>query len=311
MEDHEGAFPNVSSVLKSTGGSRNVVKDILSDLEKRYVQSTSCENLTDSVDAPGKEGDVQFLESYNENFDVGEDEAGISYISGLKDEDEGEDEEEGTFNTSGYGDAENEDEEEDAGEWEEFESSGVRTSGEQEAERESLTSNNGGTTESNQGDYGTQSRLSSRLRGMGISNSLQHSSRHNLSESQGSARRFRPAGLAGSSLPRQDFAESESGRENRRVPEWQTLNYSNSSEKRLRNGTHRKIEDVSGTRSIERHGLFVRYLSCQATSADLREAFEDCGEIVRAYAIRARPNVKYTYGFVDFKVCASRFWPLN
>jgi hypothetical protein len=37
----------------------------------------------------------------------------------------------------------------------------------------------------------------------------------------------------------------------------------------------------------------------------LREAFEDCGEIVRAYAIRARPNVKYTYGFVDFKTVES------
>lgn len=301
MEDHEGSFPNVSTVLKSTGGSRNVVKDIVSDLEKRYMHSFSSENHTDSASIVDASGEADG-ESSSENFDVGEDEAGISYSSGLNDEDEDEDEEEGTFNTSGYGDAENEGEEEDTEEFESF--------GKQEAERESGANNNGGTTESNQGDYETQSRLSSRLRGMGISNSLQHSSRHDVSESQG---RFRPAGLAGSSLPGQDFSESESNRENGRVPEWQTLDYSNSAEKRLRNGAHGRgrNESVSGTRSNERHGLFVRYLSCHATSADLREAFEDCGEIVRAYAIRARPHVKYTYGFVDFKVRVSHFWPLN
>lgn len=309
MEDHEGSFPNVSAVLKSTGGSRNVVKEILSDLEQRYVHVTS-ESHTNSasiVDAP-REPDG---ESYSENFDVGEDEAGVSHNSGSRgedeDEDEDEDEEEGTFYSSGHGDAENDGEEDDAGESEDFESSGERTSGKLEVERASELSNNGVTTESNQGDNETQSRLSSRLRGMGISNSLQHSSGHDLSQSQGSSRRFRPAGLAGSSLPMQDFSESESRRENGMVPEWQTLNFSNSAEKRLRNGAHSRgrIEDVSGTRSNERHGLFVRYLSCHATSADLREAFEDCGEIVRAYAIRARPNVKYTYGFVDFKTIES------
>lgn len=55
----------------------------------------------------------------------------------------------------------------------------------------------------------------------------------------------------------------------------------------------------------ERHGLFVRYLSSQATSVDLKEAFDDCGEIIRAQAIKPRSHQKFTYGFVDFKVCAS------
>lgn len=149
MEDYEGVFLNVSFVLKSMGGSRNVVKDIFSDLEKCYVQLIFCENFMDSVDVFGKEGDVQFLELYNENFDVGEDEVGIFYILGLKDEDEGEDEEEGMFNILGYGDVENEDEEEDVGEWEEFEFLGVWISGEQEVERESLIFNNGGMIELN------------------------------------------------------------------------------------------------------------------------------------------------------------------
>jgi hypothetical protein len=305
MEAHEGAFPNVTTVLKSTGGSRNVVKDILSDLENRYAESTSTHNLTDSTstaDAPTKGGAIQALD----NADDGEDEAGA--ISELEDEDEyeDEDEDEDEFINSGY-ESEGESEGRDEEEIEESEFSGFRTSGKQEAERERMTFNNGGTTRSGQGESETHSKLSSRLRGMGISSSLQQPS----SEVQGSAKRFRPAGLAGSYLPRQDFTESESNRENGRVPEWQTLNYSNTVEKGLRNGTHRgRSGDVSRASAKDRHGLFVRYLSCQATSADLREAFEDCGEIVRAYAIKARPHVKYTYGFVDFKVCADLLWPL-
>jgi hypothetical protein len=53
---------------------------------------------------------------------------------------------------------------------------------------------------------------------------------------------------------------------------------------------------------IGKYGLFVRYLSPQATSEDMKEAFQDCGEIVRTQPIRTRINSKFTYGFVDFKV---------
>jgi hypothetical protein len=52
---------------------------------------------------------------------------------------------------------------------------------------------------------------------------------------------------------------------------------------------------------IGKYGLFVRYLSPQATSEDMKEAFQDCGEIVRTQPIRTRINSKFTYGFVDFK----------
>lgn len=67
-------------------------------------------------------------------------------------------------------------------------------------------------------------------------------------------------------------------------------------------------EDANGQEALnpkleERHGLFVRYLSPHATPADLKEAFGDCGEIVRAQAIKPRTHQKFTYGFVDFKVC--------
>ncbi|CAM6108227.1 unnamed protein product [Calypogeia fissa] len=48
-------------------------------------------------------------------------------------------------------------------------------------------------------------------------------------------------------------------------------------------------------------GMFIRFLPLAATEADLRAAFEDCGEIVRAQAMVPKGTaLKFTYGFVDF-----------
>lgn len=301
MEAHQGALPNVTTVLKNTGGARNVVKDILSGLESRYTQPISAQDFASNVSIEEEEKE----ESSSEIIDEEREEAGMYNHLGLHEEDEEEEEEKaGEIKIVGDEDAESEGEDEDAeDEFEECESSGVRGNENEDIERKTVTSSYDGTTGSSQVGSETHNRLSLRLRGMGISNSLQQLTRYDSSEVQGTSRRFRPSGMAGSYLPGQDFSESDSNKENGRVPGRQALGYSSAAENGPRNGTYSggRMEDASGTSSDERHGIFVRYLSCRATPKDLREAFADCGDIVRAYAIRARPNVKYTYGFVDFK----------
>lgn len=311
MEAHQGALPNVTTVLKNTGGARNVVKDILSGLESRYTQPISAQDFASNVSIEEEEKE----ESSSEIIDEEREEAGMYNHLGLHEEDEEEEEEKaGEIKIVGDEDAESEGEDEDAeDEFEECESSGVRGNENEDIERKTVTSSYDGTTGSSQVGSETHNRLSLRLRGMGISNSLQQLTRYDSSEVQGTSRRFRPSGMAGSYLPGQDFSESDSNKENGRVPGRQALGYSSAAENGPRNGTYSggRMEDASGTSSDERHGIFVRYLSCRATPKDLREAFADCGDIVRAYAIRARPNVKYTYGFVDFKVCAYLLWSLG
>ncbi|KAJ7545136.1 hypothetical protein O6H91_09G108800 [Diphasiastrum complanatum] len=65
-------------------------------------------------------------------------------------------------------------------------------------------------------------------------------------------------------------------------------------------------EEITGRESVDsdstKHVLFVRFLHPDATDGDLRAAFQDCGGISRARPVRSRKGSqsKYIYGFVDF-----------
>jgi hypothetical protein len=68
-------------------------------------------------------------------------------------------------------------------------------------------------------------------------------------------------------------------------------------------GSRRSISESSPGES---YGMFIRFLPLAATETDLRAAFDDCGEIVRAQAMVPRGSgLKFTYGFVDFSVCSN------
>ncbi|KAG0575191.1 hypothetical protein KC19_VG325500 [Ceratodon purpureus] len=143
-----------------------------------------------------------------------------------------------------------------------------------EAERKSVTFTNGQMIGSSHGEIETHSGLWSRLKKLG-----------SLSKQQPSSQGSPSVALNGSS--------NDSTKECGVTPGFVALSFSNVTELNIRSLQNQQLE--------ERHGLFVRYLSPQATPNDLKEAFGDCGEIVRAQAIKPRTHQKYTYGFVDFK----------
>lgn len=148
-----------------------------------------------------------------------------------------------------------------------------------EAERKSVTFTNGQMIGSSHGEIETHSGLWSRLRKLG---SQSQASKQQLSSQESPSVAFN-----GSS----NDATKEDGVTTGSV----ALSFSEVTDLDIKNSfQNQQLE--------ERHGLFVRYLSPQATPNDLKEAFNDCGEIVRAQAIKPRTHQKYTYGFVDFKV---------
>lgn len=270
MEAHGGAFPSVSAVLKETGGGRNAVKDILNDVESRFTQLTSKQTSSDDSSA-GRTAE-----------EVGP--ASAQFIG-----------DDALNETTSSDDSEDSDDAE--GDVEEFDAEGVSSEeiieevgGISEAERKSVTFTNGQMIGSSHGEIETHSGLWSRLRKLGSlsqgskqeqrsqeTSSVAHDASSNVDQ-------LRQDGTTGSvALSFSDVSD---------------LDITNSAQKGGSNG-----QDLLNSKLEERHGLFVRYLSPQATPADLKEAFSDCGEIIRAQAIKPRSHQKFTYGFVDFKVC--------
>lgn len=268
MEAHGGAFPSVSAVLKETGGGRNAVKDILNDVESRFTQLTSKQTSSDDSSA-GRTAE-----------EVGP--ASAQFIG-----------DDALNETTSSDDSEDSDDAE--GDVEEFDAEGVSSEeiieevgGISEAERKSVTFTNGQMIGSSHGEIETHSGLWSRLRKLGSlsqgskqeqrsqeTSSVAHDASSNVDQ-------LRQDGTTGSvALSFSDVSD---------------LDITNSAQKGGSNG-----QDLLNSKLEERHGLFVRYLSPQATPADLKEAFSDCGEIIRAQAIKPRSHQKFTYGFVDFK----------
>lgn len=156
-----------------------------------------------------------------------------------------------------------------------------------EAERKSVTFTNGQMIGSSHGEIETHSGLWSRLRKLG-------------SQPQGSKEQPPSVGSSSADQLRQDADGNNSMKENGVTAGSVALSFSDVTDLDIKNSFQNQLLE-------DRHGLFVRYLSPQATPNDLKEAFSDCGEIVRAQAIKPRTHQKYTYGFVDFKVCSSFF----
>ncbi|KAJ7554102.1 hypothetical protein O6H91_06G124800 [Diphasiastrum complanatum] len=72
------------------------------------------------------------------------------------------------------------------------------------------------------------------------------------------------------------------------------------------NGTDQKKKPfLSADLQPPRHRAYVKFLNPTATNDDLQQAFADCGEIVKAQAVKpTKQNTRFTYGFVDFKTAA-------
>lgn len=305
MEAHQGVFPSVSVVLKGTGGGRNVVKDILSDLEGRLgsenviqksTKVSSHQEVTNqSLGVESTLRDValstQDIVGEDKPYDLS-DEVEVSEVSEESDESsESGDEETDVFD----------DPEVTSEEYRE------RSRGRQELLNKSTTLTNGKMT-SNQGEIENYSGLWSRLRGMGTSSQSPQQAPKQQAPSQDATRASRrhwPAGQGGgaSKLLKQNLSGNETLRENgSSSQDYVALTYDSTTENELKDPIQHGVwnEELLGTE--DRHGLFIRYLSPQATPNDMRDAFADCGEIIRAQAIKSRTNSKYTYGFVDFKV---------
>lgn len=303
MEAHQGVFPSVSVVLKGTGGGRNVVKDILSDLERRLGSANTSQKST-------RVSNDQ--EVANQSLGLGSTLSDVaSSTQDIVDEDEpydSSDEVEVIEESESDESIESDDEENDMFDDPEVSSEEFRerSRGRQELLNKSTTLTNGKMT-SNQGEIENYSGLWSRLRGMGTSlQSPQKAPKqevpsHNATRA---TRRHRPAGQGGASdLSKQNLSGNETLRDNgSSSQDYVALTYDSMTENDLKDSIQHGVwkEELSGTE--DRHGLFIRYLSPQATPNDMRDAFADCGEIIRAQAIKSRTNSKYTYGFVDFKV---------
>jgi hypothetical protein len=266
MEAHGGAFPSVSVVLKETGGGRSAVKDILHGVESRFSQLTS--RQTSSANSSAGRSTSDGIEE--ENFGVG---------SGLNE------------TLSGTSGDESEDGDEEEGEVGEFDAEDVSSEemleelgGIPEAERKSVTFTNGQMIGSSHGEIETHSGLWSRLRKLG---SQPQGSKQQPSSQETPSVAFN--GFSNGDQPRQDASGNDS------TIGSVALSFSDVTDLDIKHS-------LQNQQMEERYGLFVRYLSPQATPNDLKEAFSDCGEIVRAQAIKPRTHQKYTYGFVDFKV---------
>ena len=152
-----------------------------------------------------------------------------------------------------------------------------------EAERKRVTFTNGQMIGSSHGEIETHSGLWSRLKKLG-------------SQSQDLKQQLCSQGSPSVAF---NGSSNDSAKECGVTPGSVALSFSDVTELDVKKFQNQQLE--------ERHGLFVRYLSPQATPNDLKEAFSDCGEIVRAQAIKPRTHQKYTYGFVDFKVCGINY----
>ena len=304
MEAHQGVFPSVSVVLKGTGGGRNVVKDILSDLEGRLgSENVSQKSTKVSSHQEVANESLRVVSTLHDVAPLTQDIVGEDKPYDLSNEVEISEESEESDES-----IEPDDEETDLFDDPEVTSEEFRerSRGRQELLNKSTTLTNGKMT-SNQGEIENYSGLWSRLRGMGTSSqSPQKAPKQQVpfQDATRASRRHWPAGQGGASdLSKQNLSGNDTLRENGASSrDYVALTYDTTTENELKDSIQHGVwkEELSGTE--DRHGLFIRYLSPQATPNDMRDAFADCGEIIRAQAIKSRTNSKYTYGFVDFKV---------
>ncbi len=317
MDSNDGAFPSVSVVLKGTGGGRNMVKDIMSELERRYVNGSPLANALQ--DSSNEENADAKIEEQDQLTDIlyeapesrsGEDWDGTEVEELIESRNS-------TGRESSHDNSLNE----------EYEVEDEGFSRRRNLEQAGLTLTNGQMTGASKGEIETHSELWSRLRGIGSSSSpskkqgspsqqeAQQKSRINgdgvrmgleinesaendsdegddedEDEEDGDYEHNEAAGFVAMSYP--EFPEGD---------EYDVSRPGGFEKRSLQTNGMRMPKDAL----VGKYGLFVRYLSPQATAEDMREAFQDCGEIVRTQPIKSRVNSKFTYGFVDFKVSFS------
>lgn len=287
MEAHQGAFPSMKVVLKETGGARNVVKEILSTMEDQFAKTKEVTGSFASEDLLPCE--VPVSSSTHDLAATGEImSSSENSSSDSSSEEESEDETVGDDNYPG------------------FESR--RLSKEiTEVEKKHVTITNGQMIGSSQGEIETHSGLWSRLRGMGAkkpANQGYQQQSGNSKDARAQTERLSSRRVLDQQSRQEINPEIRALKENRSSTiDSVALGYTDPT-KRLLNQNRNQNGIMVPKDSPDRHGLFVRYLSPNATSADMVEAFADCGEIVRAQAIKGRSTSMYTYGFVDFKVCS-------
>lgn len=281
MEAHQGAFPSMKVVLKETGGGRNVVKEILSTMEGQYAKTKQVRGSFSSEDIPCK---VLVSSSTHELATTGEIMSSSENPSADSSSvEESEDETEGNDNYPG------------------FESR--RSSKEiMEVKRKHVTITNGQMIGSSQGEIETHSGLWLRLRGMGAKKTADQGYQQqsgNFKDTCAQTERLSSRRVHDQEI-NPEIRASKGNRSS--TIDSVAPAYTDPTKRLFKNCNQNGI--MVPKDSPDRHGLFVRYLSPNATSADMVEAFADCGEIVRAQAIKGRSSSMYTYGFVDFKVCS-------
>ncbi|XP_024378442.1 uncharacterized protein [Physcomitrium patens] len=281
MQAHEGEFPSVSVVLKETGGGRSAVKEILHDVQSRFTQLSKQTSSIVSNSRIATDG-------------IPEEDGVDSSASGLGVVGDPLSEMSTDAETSGTSSDDSEDSDDAEGSIEEFDPEDVgngaiieELEGIPEAEGKSVTFTNGQMIGSSHGEIETHSGLWSRLRKLGASQGSKPRQSSQQSPSDGDHLR-------------QDVDQNNSTKENRAPSGSVALSFSDVTDLNIKNSAQ-KVGSNGRDEQEDRHGLFLRYLSPQATPADLKEAFSDCGEIIRAQAIKPRTHQKYTYGFVDFK----------
>jgi len=318
MDSNDGAFPSVSVVLKGTGGGRNMVKDIMSELERRYVNGSPLANaLQDSSNEEDASAKIEEQDQLTDTlYEAPESRSGEDW-DGTEVEELIESRN-GTGRESSHDNSLNE-------EYEVEDEEGF--SRRRNLEQAGLTLTNGQMTGASKGEIETHSELWSRLRGIGSSSSP---TKKQVSPSQQEAQQKSHIngdgvrmGLeinesAGNDSDEGDDEDEEKDEDEEDVdydhneaagfaamsypefPEGDEYDVSRPG------GFEKRSLQTNGMRMpkdalVGKYGLFVRYLSPQATAEDMREAFQDCGEIVRTQPIKSRVNSKFTYGFVDFK----------
>ncbi|BBN05698.1 hypothetical protein MPTK1_3g15270 [Marchantia polymorpha subsp. ruderalis] len=259
---HEGKWPSLTAILKETGGSRVIVKDILDELTSKSGSAVAASLSTQEIDDSSVEletaPEVRGVPKYGTVGSLGRTEVEAVSTSDLSSD------EEELESPVGY-------------------------------LPDDSSPNSDAKSNRSSGEVASDAGLWRKLRNLG--SSQQDASLEAKEESpQPAARSPTPVTFDSydtdleedgdiDELAGDDFEESDDAPGPVVVPHHH----------------HSRPAPSSTPPAVESHGLFIRFLPLSATETDLRAAFQDCGEIVRAQAMQPKGSgLRFTYGFVDF-----------
>ncbi|KAL3692459.1 hypothetical protein R1sor_006110 [Riccia sorocarpa] len=234
---HEGKLPSLSAVLKETGGSRVIVKDILDELTSKSSTGESASSELDSE----RSSEARVVPSSGR---MNIEEVSTSDLSGDESEFDATDE---------------------------------------------ASPTTGQSPNTNSGEVASDAGLWRRLRSLGSSQQ----------EDGGPQRVGRSSPVSFDSYD-SELDEAEDADEFE-ADDYEEADASTIVPAVVPGSSQSRPAASPSSSASESHGLFIRFLPLSATESDLRAAFQDCGEIVRAQAMQPKGSgLRFTYGFVDF-----------